>query len=166
MFAVQVPDDASELPHVLLKISKSPGFVPVRVRLVMVRDDVPLLVSVMTFCAPLPPTGTDAQLNVVGLTDAFPDVVDDPEPVRAIVCGLLVAESVKVRVALRDPAAVGLNTIEAVQDPEADRLVPHVLPVMLKSPGSVPAMATLLIVIEELNPFESVPVCDALLDPT
>ena len=37
---------------------------------------------------------------------------------------------------------------------------------MLKSPAFVPDIATLLMVIEELNVFESVPVCDALLDPT
>ena len=102
----------------------------------------------------------------MGLTDALPPEVVAPVPAKATVCGLFVAESVKLKLALRAPAAVGLNAIEAVQEPEAARLVLHVLLAMLKSPASVPDIAMLLIVSEELRLFESVAVCVALLDPT
>ena len=78
----------------------------------------------------------------------------------------MVAESVKVSVALRAPLAVGLNTIDAVHVPAAARLAPHVLLATLKSPAFVPEIATLLIVIEVLCPFDSVADCAALLDPT
>jgi hypothetical protein len=140
--------------------------VPASVRLLMARDDVPLFVSVITFCAPLPPTGTATQFKVVGLTDAVPEPVEAPVPVRITSCGLLVAESVKLRVAVRAPAAVGLKTTEAEHDPAAAKLVLQVLLAILKSPAFVPAIATLLIVMEELRLFDSVTACEALLDPT
>jgi hypothetical protein len=81
-------------------------------------------------------------------------------------CGLPVAESVKLSVAVREPVAVGLKTIDAVQLVDAARLVPHVLLAMLKSPASEPDIETPLMVIDELDPFDSVAVCAALLDPT
>lgn len=93
-------------------------------------------------------------------------VVDEPVPESATVCGLFVAESVKLRVAVRVPAAVGLNTIEAVQLADAPRLVEQVLLEIAKSPAFVPVIATLLIVIDELNPFFNVAVCAAVVDPT
>ena len=56
-----------------------------------------------------------------GATVGLPE---DPPPIpeRVTVCGLLVAESVKVRVAVRVPAAPGLNTIAVEQLAEAARL--------------------------------------------
>jgi hypothetical protein len=69
-------------------------------------------------------------------------------------------------VAVRVPAAVGLKTMDAAQFAEAARLVPQVLLAMLKSAAFVPEIAMLLIVIEDVRPFESVAVCPALLDPT
>lgn len=48
------------------------------------KDDVPLLVRVMAFPAPLFPTATDAQFNEVGLTDPLPEVVVEPVPVKAM----------------------------------------------------------------------------------
>ena len=58
------------------------------------------------------------------MTVNCPAVTTDPE--RATVCGLFVAESVKLNVAVRVPVAVGLNTTDAVQFPDAARLVPQV----------------------------------------
>jgi hypothetical protein len=78
----------------------------------------------------------------------------------------LAAVSEMVSVALRAPDVVGLNATVTVQLAEAPRLAPQVLDEMLKSPGFVPVMATLLIVIEELPPFFSVVVCVALEEPT
>jgi hypothetical protein len=126
---------------------------------------VPPFVNVTTFCAPTPPTATDTQLRLAGLTDALPDVELVPVPVRLTVCGLLVAESVKLRLAVRVPVAAGLNTTEAEQLVAAARLVPHVLLEMLKSPGFVPVIAMLLMLMEELVPFDSVTDCAPLLDP-
>lgn len=102
----------------------------------------------------------------MGLTDALPEPVAAPVPVRATDWGLFVAESVKLSVALRAPLAVGLNTIDAVQDPAAARLVLHVSLAMLKSLAFVPEIATLLIVIDVLCPLDRVAACEALLDPT
>jgi hypothetical protein len=133
--------------------------------LLIVSAKVPVLVRVMAFEAPLFPIATTTQFNVVGLTVALPEPVA-PVPLSATACGLFVAESVKLSVALLAPLAVGLNTIEAEQEAAAARLVPHVLLAMLKSPALVPETATLLIVIEELVPFDKVTVCEALLDPT
>ena len=70
MFAVQLADAAKLDPHVFEKILKSPAFVPESVMLLIVIVLLPLFVSVATFCPPMPPTGTDAQLKLVGDTDA------------------------------------------------------------------------------------------------
>jgi hypothetical protein len=92
-------------------------------------------------------------------------VEDTPVPINATACGLFVAESVKLRVALRLPAAVGLKTTLAAQLLEAARLDPHVFTEMLKSPALLPVIATLLIVIDEAEPFVSVAVWAPLVDP-
>jgi hypothetical protein len=136
------------------------------VRLLIVIDPVPPLVSVTTFCPPLPPTGTATQFRLVGVTVALPPELEAPVPVRATVCGLFVAESVKLSVAVRAPVAVGLNTIEAAQVPAAAKLVLHVLLAMVKSAAFVPESNTLEIASEELRPFDKVTVCDALVEPT
>lgn len=95
-------------------------------------------------------------------------IVNAPAPVpeSAINCGLPAPESVKFSVAVRVPAAVGLNTTAAVQLVDAARLVPHVLLAMLKSPAFVPEIAIPLIVMDVVKPFDSVPACDALATPT
>lgn len=102
----------------------------------------------------------------VGFNGEIVNVVDVPEPESATLCGLPVAESAKLSVALRVPAAVGLKTTDAVQFAEAARLAPHVFAEMLKSVAFVPEIATLLIVIEELCPFDSFAACAALVLPT
>jgi hypothetical protein len=119
----------------------------------------------MAFGAPLFPIATATQFNVVGLTVALPEPVA-PVPLSATDCGLFVAESVKLSVAVLAPLAIGLNTIEAEQELAVTRLVPQVLLAMLKSPAFVPDIVTLLIVIDELEPFDRVTVFEALLDPT
>jgi hypothetical protein len=59
-----------------------------------------------------------------------------------------------------------LNTTVAPQLEEAPRLVPQVLLVIEKSPESVPAIATLSIVMAEVPALLKVAVCAALLEPT
>lgn len=71
-----------------------------------------------------------------------------PVPVSGTFCGLVLDVSVKANVAVRVPIAVGLKRIAAVQPAEAARLVPQVLPEMLKSPLSVPEIAMLLMLID------------------
>ncbi len=164
--AVQLAEAASVVPHVLEEILKSPGFVPPSAILLMFKVVVPLFVSVAAFAAPTLPIVTETQLIVVGLADALPDVVAAPVPVSATVCGLFVAESVKLSVAVRAPDAVGLKTTEAEQLAAAARLAPQLLVGILKSPAFVPVIATLLIVIDAPVPFASVDDIAELLDPT
>lgn len=109
---------------------------------------VPLLVKVAVFWPPMPPTETDAQLNEVGLTEAFPpDVPPGAKPDNAAVCGLGVAESLKLSVAVRVPLAAGANVMFAVQLAPAARLVVQVFEKTLKSPVFAPVMVILLIVM-------------------
>ena len=68
----------------------------------------------------------------------------------------MLAESVKLSVAERVPAVVGLNMIFAVQLADAPRLEPQVLLKIAKSPALVPVIATLLIVIAAVPLFVSV----------
>ena len=96
----------------------------------------------------------------------FEIVKSGPDPFIEIVCGLLVAVSVNVRVAVRVPAAVGLNTTLAEQLAEAARLAPHVLAEIAKSAAFVPVIATLFTVMDVPSPFFSVAERDALVDPT
>jgi hypothetical protein len=54
------------------------------VTLLIVRVAVPLLVNVTTFWAPLLPTATDAQLRLVGETDAATHIAEDIRLMPAI----------------------------------------------------------------------------------
>jgi hypothetical protein len=83
MLAVQVAEAAREDPHVLLAITKSAGFAPISVTLPIVSDEVPVLVRVIAFAAPLFPTATYTQLREAGLTDALPEPVAAPVPLSA-----------------------------------------------------------------------------------
>ena len=89
-----------------------------------------------------------------------------PVPASATVCGLLVAVSVNVRVAVRAPAAVGLNTTVAEQLAEAGRPEPQFVPETEKSEEFAPLMEMLLMVIDEPAPLLRVTVCGALLEAT
>ena len=56
-----------------------------RVTLLKVIEVGPLLVRVAAFCAPMPPTVTEAQLSEVGLTEALPPELLLPVPESATV---------------------------------------------------------------------------------
>ena len=119
----------------------------------------------VTDCDALPdPTDVLAKERLEGETDALEAA--NPVPDRATACGLLVAESVKVRVAVRVPDAVGLKTTVAEQPAPAPRLAVQVVPEMVKSAASAPVMAIPLMVIAVVRPLLSVADCDALLAPT
>jgi hypothetical protein len=101
----------------------------------------------------------------VGLTDTVP-LVEVPSPLTVTVCGLPLAESLKFNVALRVPAAFGANVIFTVQEDDAASVVPQVLLNTLKSPGSAPVKAMLLIVIDVVLLFERVTTFCAPVFPT
>jgi hypothetical protein len=61
----------------------------------------------------------------------------DPVPLKETVCGLVSAESVKVRVPVAEPSAVGVNVTLTVQVPEAATLVPQVFAEMANGPLAV-----------------------------
>jgi len=65
-----------------------------------------------------------------------------PVPLKLTVCGLLLALSVMVRVALREPTAAGVKVTVIVQFPPETTLAPQVF-VWPKSPMFVPVMAML-----------------------
>ena len=70
MLAVQLAPAASVAPQVLLNTVKSPGLVPLKVMPLILIAAVPGLVRVMTFCPPLDPIVTAAQLTLAGDTVA------------------------------------------------------------------------------------------------
>jgi hypothetical protein len=81
------------------------------------------------------------------------------------VYGLPAALSVTFKIALRAPVVVGLNVTLIVQLALAANELPQPS-VSPKSPGSVPASVTLVIVIGVVPTFFSVTVLAALLQPT
>jgi hypothetical protein len=161
---VQLAEAARLVPQLLLEMTNSVASVPVRAMLLRVTAAEPLLVSVTVFAPPVMPIATAFQLRLVGLTVTLGEAAV-PVPERATVCGLLGSESVKVRVAVRLPAAAGLNRTVTVQLAEAARLVPQLLPDKVKSAALVPETATLLMVIAAEVPLVRVSVRE-LLEPT
>ncbi len=101
---------------------------------------------------------------LVGDTLTVPPEVLPPVPDSAEVCGLLLAVSDTVNVAERAPVVAGLNVTLIVQLADGARLPGQLLAV--KSPGFVPVMATLLIVIVVALPLVTVAVFAALVEPT
>jgi hypothetical protein len=79
-----------------------------------------------------------------------------PNPERAIFCGLLLAESVIVKVAVRVPVANGWKRIVTLQLALAARLDPQVLLKMMKSTALAPVSVTPLIEIEAELAFVNV----------
>ena len=86
-------------------------------------------------------------------------------PESATVCGLPVPLSLIRKLAVRNPAAVGVNVTEMVQLAFAAKLPAHVL-LKPKSPGSAPAIATPLKVNVEVVSFVTVTTCAALVVPS
>ena len=95
-------------------------------------------------------------MRLVGDTVAFAALPDEPLPARATVCGLFPAASLKVRVAVREPVAVGLNVILTVQLADPARLAPQVLVAIAKSPAFAPERTTLVMAMAVVPPLVSV----------
>ena len=166
--AEQLPAAARLVPQVLLEIAKSPAFVPEMATLLIVIEMLCAFDSV-TDCEPLlDPTLMLANEREVGLAETVPFAAV-PVPVSVMVCGLLLAESLKLSVADRAPVAFGANATVAVQLEDAASDVPHVLLLITKSAVLLPPTLTLLIVMAVLPLFVSVttfgaPVCPNCTD--
>jgi hypothetical protein len=104
--ATQLAEAARLAPHVLLAMEKSPALVPVIATLLTAIEAVPPLIKDAGCDALLEPTTVLAKDRLDGFT-LTPLDAPTPSPVSVIVCGLLLAESVNVSVALRAPPAVG-----------------------------------------------------------
>ena len=157
---VQLALAASALPHVLV-CAKSPGLVPTKVRLLMVRGALPVLPRVMDWAELVPPR---VSLTNVRLEGEMPATGALPVPVKLTVCGLPAALSAMLTEAVRLPMAAGVNVTLMVQFPPADTEEPHVL-VTAKSPGSAPVVPILLIVKLPLPVLVRVTDCAALVVP-
>jgi hypothetical protein len=85
--------------------------------------------------------------RLVGEAVTEPDDVV-PVPDRATMRGVPLAELVMVQDAVRDPVALGLNSILAVQLEDAARDEPHVVAETAKSAASVPVSPAALSVTD------------------
>ena len=153
---VQFPGAATVPPlsgQVLALVrAKLLAFAPVIVMLLMVRGALPVFDSVTVLGALVVFTFCLLKVRLVGDRLAV-----DPTPVpdTPAVWGLLLALSVTVNVALRDPAAVGVKVTLIVQFPPAATLDPQLL-VCPKSPGLAPVKAMLVMLNAVLVGLESV----------
>ena len=91
-----------------------------------------------------------------------------PVPLRATLCGLPVALSVNVRLALRAPAIVGVNMTFKVHEAPAGIVLGLMgqLLVWAKSPALVPVSTMLVRVKAPVPLLVSVTVCAVLVVPT
>src|SRR6266699_4813635 len=153
---VQVPLAAKVegLRGPLLVCPKSPGLVPVKPMLVMVNAAPLGFESVTAWAALVAPTFWFPKDSELGerLGGAI------PVPETPAVWGLLLALSVTVRIALREPVAAGVKVTLMVQVPLAARVegLRGQLLVCPKSPGLVPVKPMLVMVSAVTVGFESV----------
>ena len=154
---VQVPLAArvEGLRGQLLVCPKSPGLVPVKPMLVIVKAVPVGLESVTAWAAPVVPT---FWFPKSGTGDGERTGSDTPVPDTPAVWGLLLALSVTVNVALREPVAVGVKVTLIVQVPLAATVegLKGQLLVCPKSPGLVPVKPMLVMVNAVPLGFESV----------
>jgi len=135
----------------LLVWLKSPGSAPLKLKLVMPMEAVLPLVTVACIVADVPEL-TIPKVNTVG------EIVSAliPVPVRGTVCGLPVALSLTLMLAVRAPRAVGTKVMLMVQLASFASDVPQVVD-LLKSAVSLPVK-----VIDEMSNV-AVPVLDIVV---
>lgn len=150
-------------PHVVFRL-KSPGLVPVNPMPVIFKIAGPVLLRVKLSGELLVVVGWLAKGKVVGDRLASGAV---PVPFKVTVCGLFVAVSVKVNVAVRLPPVVGLNatlTVQVLGDGAAGTVFPvQVSALVTKSPGFVPVNKALVMVTLALPPLVRVTTCGGVL---
>jgi RES domain-containing protein len=131
---IQLPRDASELPHCVLS-EKSFGLLPPSEILEMVSVLPPVLESVMIWEELVWPTPSEPNERTAGWKDAAGP--DTAVPDRATLCGDPAAESDSKTTAVLVPSAVGVNVTLIVQFARDASEVPHGL-MSEKSLGLVP----------------------------
>lgn len=124
--AVQLAEAARVEPQVLELMEKSPELVPVIFVPLNVMELEVLLVRVTDCELLVDPTCVLLKDRLPGAAVTLPDAPPVPRPVTETCCGLLPALSVKVRVAVRVPEAVGLKRIVMVQLADAASVEPQV----------------------------------------
>jgi hypothetical protein len=125
--AVQLVDAARLEPQVVEEMVKSLASVPPMERPERVTVVVPSFSRVAVMAALLEPTSVELKVKRVGDAVTFPDVEAVAVPASATVCGLLLAPSLKLKVAVRLPVVTGAKYTFTVQLEEAATLVPQVL---------------------------------------
>src|SRR5512132_4471659 len=143
---------------------KSAAFVPAMPIELIVSAAVPVFVSVTLWGALEVPTGCWPKPRLVG-DNVTAGAVATPVPLSVTVWGLPGALSATLRLAARDPAAVGVNVTEIVQLAPAASVLGHAF-VCAKSPAFVPVIPIELIVIAADPVFVRVAVCGGLVVPT
>ncbi len=123
--------------------------VPLRAMLLMLNAVVCELESVKVWAALVVPWFWLLKVSEVGVRITLGGA---PVPVKFAVCGLFVALSVTVNVALSVPTIVGANATSIEQLAPAASVEPQLF-VCVKSPLLVPVIATLVSVIDELVVF-------------
>src|SRR5437899_956036 len=143
--------------------TKSPGFVPARTMLVMLRVAVPLLVRVTVCAGLLVLTRWSPKARLVGAkvtVGAMLVLASETD------CGLPAASSVMLAVAVRALAAVGVNVRLRTQLAPATTVAPFVQVVpaaMAKSPALAPPSATVAMLRVAVPLLVRVTVCAGLL---
>jgi hypothetical protein len=137
---LQLAPAARVAAQVLVSL-KSPAYVPLMLIPEIFKTAVPTLVRVIVDGELAEPTAMEPNVTEVGENET---AGDEPLPVKATVCGLPIALSVTEMLAVREPAATGINVTAILQLAPAARVEAQVL-VSLKSPAFVP-----LILIPEI----------------
>lgn len=119
---------------------KSPASAPVKLIVLIVTAELPLLVRVADFCPPALPTMTEPHVMDEGRAVTLPPCEVAPVPENETVSGVAELLSVSVQVADSAPTMLGWKVIFAAQLAEAARDAPHVVDVWMKSPAFVPVM--------------------------
>jgi hypothetical protein len=124
------------------------------------------LVSVTDIWPPALPTATLPHVTDVGDTVTVPAEAAVPVPESEAVSAAELLLLVMLNVALSAPVTLGVKTIAAVQLADAAKLDPQVVDEIEKLLALVPVIETELSATELEVVFETVMVCDALLDPS
>jgi hypothetical protein len=173
MLIVHEPPAPNEMPQVSATSVKSPALAPVTAMLVMLNAALPVLLRVTVWAALVMAIGSLPKARLEGETPATGLLVPDPPvplllvpvPVRVTDCGLPLALSVRVRAALRDPAAAGVKVTLIVQLAPTATLDSQLL-VCPKALGFVPVMP-ILVMLKAASPvLLSVTDWAALVEPT
>ena len=163
---VQLAPAARVAPQVVADFRNDVALVPVVVSEESVTVPVPVFLTVTTWAAVVEPTTVDAKARLAGESETVNVCAAVPVPVRATACGEPVALSATERLAVRAPAAAGLNSTETVQLAPAARVVPQVVADFRNEVALVPAIVSDVKVTVAVPVFFTVTNCAAVVEPT